>query len=34
MAAVCAGSVLLGQDEMCMEYIQAHRAGRLAEWTA
>ena len=34
MAAVCAGAVLLGQDEMCMEYIQAHRAGRLAEWSA
>lgn len=33
MAAVCAGTVLLGQDEMCMEFIQAHRAGRLAEWS-
>jgi len=26
--------VLLGQDEMCMEFIQAHRAGRLSEWSA
>ncbi|HUU54451.1 MAG TPA: methyltetrahydrofolate cobalamin methyltransferase [Armatimonadota bacterium] len=33
MAAVCAGTVLLGEDEMCMEYIQAHRAGRLADWS-
>lgn len=32
MAAVCASSVLLGQDDMCMGYIQAHRAGRLADW--
>ena len=29
MSVVCAGNVLLGNDEMCMEYIQAHRAGRL-----
>lgn len=29
MAVVCAGNVLLGKDEMCMEYIQAHRSGRL-----
>jgi 5-methyltetrahydrofolate--homocysteine methyltransferase len=33
MAAVCAGRVLLGQDDMCMGYIEAHRAGRLAEWS-
>jgi len=33
MAAVCAGNVLLGQDDMCMGYIQAHRAGALADWT-
>lgn len=33
MAAVCAGTVLLGQDEMCMGYIEAHRGGRLAEWS-
>jgi len=33
MAAVCAAQVLLGRDEMCIGYIQAHRAGRLAEWT-
>jgi len=32
MAAVCAAEVLLGQDEMCMQYIQAHRAGRLEQW--
>jgi len=29
MSVVCAGSVLLGNDDMCMEYIQAHRSGRL-----
>jgi len=34
MAAICAANVLLGQDEMCMGYIQAHRAGRLAEWSS
>ncbi len=33
MAAVCAGSALLGQDDMCMGYIEAHRGGRLAEWS-
>jgi 5-methyltetrahydrofolate--homocysteine methyltransferase len=33
MAAICAANVLLGQDEMCIGYIQAHRAGRLAEWS-
>ncbi len=33
MAAVCAGAALLGQDEMCIGYIQAHRAGRLADWS-
>jgi 5-methyltetrahydrofolate--homocysteine methyltransferase len=33
MAAVCAGTVLLGRDEMCMGYIEAHRGGRLAEWS-
>jgi 5-methyltetrahydrofolate--homocysteine methyltransferase len=33
MAAICAANALLGQDEMCMGYIQAHRAGKLAEWT-
>jgi 5-methyltetrahydrofolate--homocysteine methyltransferase len=33
MAAVCAANVLLGQDEMCMGYIEAHRGGRLAEWS-
>jgi len=32
MAAICAAEVLLGQDDMCMQYIQAHRAGRLEEW--
>jgi len=31
MAVVSAGNTLLGQDEMCLEYIQAHRAGRLEE---
>ncbi len=29
MAVVCAGETLLGRDEMCLEYIQAFRAGRL-----
>jgi cobalamin-dependent methionine synthase I len=33
MAAVCAANALLGEDEMCMGYIQAHRAGRLADWS-
>ena len=33
MAAVCAAQLLHGQDEMCVGYIQAHRAGRLAEWS-
>ncbi len=33
MATVCAAEVLLGRDEMCLGYIQAHRAGRLAEWS-
>ncbi len=33
MAAVCAGQVLLGQDEMCVGFIQAYRAGRLADWS-
>jgi len=33
MAAICAGAVLLGRDEMCIGYIQAHRAGRLADWS-
>jgi 5-methyltetrahydrofolate--homocysteine methyltransferase len=33
MAAICGAKVLLGQDEMCIGYIQAHRAGRLAEWS-
>jgi 5-methyltetrahydrofolate--homocysteine methyltransferase len=33
MAAVCAGRALLGQDDMCMGYIEAHRGGRLAEWS-
>jgi len=33
MAAICASATLLGQDEMCIGYIQAHRAGRLAEWS-
>jgi 5-methyltetrahydrofolate--homocysteine methyltransferase len=32
MAVACAGEALLGLDEMCMGYIQAHRADRLAEW--
>lgn len=32
MAAICAAEVLLGQDDMCMQYIQAHRAGRLEQW--
>jgi 5-methyltetrahydrofolate--homocysteine methyltransferase len=29
MAAILAGRALAGQDEFCMEYIQAFRAGRL-----
>jgi 5-methyltetrahydrofolate--homocysteine methyltransferase len=29
MAVACAGEVLLGRDEMCIEYIRAFRAGRL-----
>jgi cobalamin-dependent methionine synthase I len=29
MASVCAAETLLGRDEMCMDYIQAFRAGRL-----
>jgi len=29
MATACAGHVLLGQDEMCLGYIQAFRGGRL-----
>jgi 5-methyltetrahydrofolate--homocysteine methyltransferase len=33
MAAICAGNVLLGQDEMCVGYLQAYRAGRLADWS-
>lgn len=32
MAAICAANTLLGLDEMCMAYIQAHRAGKLADW--
>ena len=32
MAVVCAGEALLGRDEMCLGFIQAHRAGSLAEW--
>lgn len=32
MATVCAASALLGQDDMCMDYIRAHRAGQLADW--
>ena len=33
MATVCAANVLLGQDEMCIGFIQAHRAGKLAGWS-
>jgi 5-methyltetrahydrofolate--homocysteine methyltransferase len=33
MAAICAAKALLGQDEMCLGFIQAHRAGKLAQWT-
>jgi 5-methyltetrahydrofolate--homocysteine methyltransferase len=29
MGVICAGEMLLGRDEMCMDYIQAFRAGRL-----
>jgi len=29
MAVACAGEALLGRDDMCLEYIQAFRAGRL-----
>jgi len=29
MAVACAGEVLLGRDDMCVEYIRAFRAGRL-----
>ena len=29
MAVACAGETLLGQDDMCLGYIQAFRAGRL-----
>lgn len=29
MASVCAAETLLGRDEMCLNYIQAFRAGRL-----
>jgi 5-methyltetrahydrofolate--homocysteine methyltransferase len=31
MAVICAAQALLGRDEMCMEYIRAHRAGRLEQ---
>ena len=31
MATACAGEVLLGRDEMCLEFIQAFRAGKLEE---
>ncbi len=34
MAAVCAAQTLLGLDEMCIGYIQAHRAGKLTEWSS
>ena len=30
MSVICAAQTLLGRDEMCMDYIQAYRAGRLA----
>jgi 5-methyltetrahydrofolate--homocysteine methyltransferase len=33
MAAICSANVLLGLDEMCVGYIQAHRAGKLADWS-
>lgn len=29
MAVACAGEALLGRDDMCMDYVQAFRAGRL-----
>ena len=29
MAQIMAAEALLGQDEFCMKYLQAHRAGRL-----
>jgi len=29
MAQIIAAEALLGQDEFCMNYLQAHRAGRL-----
>jgi len=32
MAVVCAGRALLGQDDMCMGYIQAYREGDLEQW--
>jgi 5-methyltetrahydrofolate--homocysteine methyltransferase len=32
MAVIRAGETLLGLDDMCMEYVQAHRAGSLATW--
>ncbi len=31
MATACAGEVLLGRDEMCLNYIQAFRGGRLGD---
>ncbi|MDH4180129.1 MAG: dihydropteroate synthase [Armatimonadota bacterium] len=33
MAVVCAGEALLGQDEMCLDFIQAYRSGRLEAQT-
>ncbi len=33
MATVCAAEVLLGQDDMCVAFIQAYRAGKLADWS-
>jgi 5-methyltetrahydrofolate--homocysteine methyltransferase len=30
MAVACAGEALLGRDDMCLGYLQAFRAGRLA----